>query len=223
MRIQWLLGLGLTLCVSLGIAAESMPKEAISPQNVLQNLKEGNQRFLNHEMLHRDFEKEILETKQQQFPTAVLLSCMDSRNVPSLTLDQGIGDVFSIKVAGNVLNDDNFASLEYGTAVVGAKLIVVMGHTRCGAVVSSCKNVQLGHITGLLNKIKPAVQTSKKADPKGACTDYAFVDHIAKQNVMDVIKEIPKRSPIIAKLMHDKKIEIVGAMYDVSTGKVDFF
>ena len=173
-------------------------------------------------MLHRDFERNI-RYQPTTIPSAVLLSCMDSRNVPSLTLDQGIGDVFSIKVAGNVLNDDILASMEYGTAVVGANLIVVMGHTRCGAVVSSCKNVELGHITSLLDKIKPAVKTLKNADPKGLCTDYTFVDRIAKQNVIDIVKAIPKRSPIIAKLLHDKKIEIVGGMYDVSTGKAVFF
>lgn len=226
LRSKWTLILALALTVTSSFANQSNEasrRDALTPKQVLKELKKGNQRYLNNQMIHRDFQKEMLSTKAAQFPTAIVLSCMDSRNIPYLSFDQGIGDIFSIRVAGNVLSDDMLASMEYATKVVGAKLIVVMGHTRCGAVAGACEGVELGHITGLVDKIKPAIKKTKQTNPKGSCKDYAFIDEAAKQNVMDMVNEIPKRSPIIEKLLNEKKIAIVAAMYDIRTGKVTFF
>lgn len=194
---------------------------ALTPQAALQKLMDGNTRFLNNNMRQRDFALQAKTTATQgQAPFAVILSCMDSRGSPEILFDQGIGDIFSLRVAGNVISKDMLASLEYATAVVGSKIIVVMGHSHCGAVESACKNVQLGNITSLLAKIRPAVDAVKTASSQ---CDEATVNQIAKQNVLDNIAGIAKESTLIKNLLTQKKIAIVGAFQDLNTGKVTFF
>lgn len=193
-----------------------------TPEQALKMLKQGNEHFLNGNMQNRNYIKQAKVTaKLGQAPFAVILNCMDSRGPVEIILDQGIGDIFSLRVAGNVLNEDTVGSMEYGTKVIGAKMIVVMGHTQCGAVEASCKSVKLGNLTGLLNQIKPAVETvagSKKIN----CTPEV-VDRIARQNVIDMITNLRHRSKIIDELAANKSIAIVGAMQNLRTGKVSFF
>lgn len=193
-----------------------------TPEQALKMLKQGNEHFLNGNMQNRNYIKQAKVTaKLGQAPFAVILNCMDSRGPVEIILDQGIGDIFSLRVAGNVLNEDIVGSMEYGTKVIGAKMIVVMGHTQCGAVEASCKSVKLGNLTGLLNQIKPAVETvagSKKIN----CTPEV-VDRIARQNVIDMITNLRHRSKIIDELAANKSIAIVGAMQNLRTGKVSFF
>ncbi len=190
---------------------------------VLQDLKDGNARFVSGKPRHHDYEKQIRDTKKTQTPKVIVLSCSDSRSIPELAFDQGIGSIFTIRVAGNVINKDVLGSMEYAADVIGAKLIVVLGHTNCGAMAAACKDVKFGNLTGLLQQIQPAVQTAKTATPSGGCKDKNFVDAIAKQNVINMIQQIPQKSSIIARLVKVKKVKIVGGIYDVSTGKVTFF
>lgn len=190
---------------------------------VLQTLVEGNARFVAGKPREHDYQAQILDTKKTQAPSTVVLSCMDSRSIPELAFDKGIGSVFTLRVAGNVINQDILGSMEYATKVVGAKLIVVMGHTNCGAIKAACKDAKLGNLTDLLQDIRPAVKTVESNVQNAECTDKTFVDQIAKQNVLNMIHAIPVQSPIIAELLKNNEVKIVGAMYDVSTGKVSFF
>jgi carbonic anhydrase len=189
---------------------------------VLADLKAGNQRFLNNQQIHRDYLKEIRETSVGQYPETAVLNCMDSRNIPELTFDQGIGEIFAVRIAGNIVNDDILGSLEYATAVVHARLIVVMGHTSCGAVHGACKNAELGFLTALLAKIQPAIREAKETMPNATCQDPKFIDEIARRNVQRMVQEIPQRSSVIADLIAKNKVKIIGAMYDISTGKATF-
>lgn len=192
----------------------------ITTDGAVKKLQDGNKRFLEHKMRNRDYALQAKTTAANgQAPFAVILSCMDSRGAPEIIFDQGIGDIFTLRVAGNVINQDIIASLEYATKVIGSKLIVVMGHTQCGAVEAACKDVQLGNITALLSQIKPAVAQVKEA--QSTC-DQETVDRIAKQNVINVMQAIPKESTIISDLLHQGKIKIIGAMHNLKTGKVDF-
>lgn len=190
---------------------------------ILQNLKDGNKRFVSGKPRHHDYEKQIRDTKNTQTPKVIVLSCSDSRSIPELAFDQGVGAIFTIRVAGNVINKDILGSMEYAADVIGAKLIVVLGHTNCGAVAAACKDVKFGNLTGLLQQIQPAVQTLKATTPSGSCKDKNFIDAIAKQNVINMMQQIPQQSPIIAHLVKAKKVKITGGIYDVSTGKVTFF
>lgn len=194
----------------------------ITPLTAIKKLQAGNQRFLDNKMRHRDYALQTKTTAQEgQAPFAVILSCMDSRGSPDILFDQGIGDIFSLRVAGNILNKDISGSLEYATVVVGAKLILVMGHSKCGAVEASCKGIKLGNITSLLSKITPAVQKIK--DSHALICNKETVDRIAKQNVLNVMRAIPQESILIRNLKAEQKIAIVGAFHDLSTGKISMF
>lgn len=194
---------------------------SITANGAIKKLQDGNKRFLENKMRNRDYALQAKTTaKEGQAPFAVILSCMDSRGSPEILFDQGIGDIFSLRVAGNVINNDIIASLEYATKVIGSKVIVVMGHTQCGAIEAACKNVQLGNITALLSQIKPAV-TQVRGSQSSTC-DQQIVDRIAKQNVINVVNSIPKESELISDLLNQGKIKIVGAMHNVKTGRIDF-
>jgi len=190
--------------------------------HVLKSLQQGNKRFTSGNLELHNYKKQIAYTKETQHPKTIVLSCMDSRSAPEIIFDQGIGDIFTIRVAGNVINSDILGSMEFGTQVAGAKLIVVLGHTRCGAVQAACQGDQLGHLSGLLQKIQPAVTRTETHLKTTSCSDPKLVDAIAEQNVMNIVQQIPQESPIIANLLKNKKINIVGAMYDISTGEVTF-
>ena len=190
---------------------------AMTPSTALELLKTGNARFVSNATKKRDWSAKVVATASGQFPFAAVLGCMDSRVPVEIAFDQGIGDVFGVRVAGNVVNDDELGSLEYAVKV-GTKLIVVLGHTDCGAVKGAVDDVQMGHLTALLAKIRPAVQAARCSDAK----DEACVTRVAEQNVLRSLREIHERSPYLAKYLDDGKVGLVGAMYDIATGKVTF-
>jgi carbonic anhydrase len=190
---------------------------ATTPAAALERLKDGNRRFAANAMTRRDWSAKVVATASGQFPFAAVLGCMDSRAPTEIVFDQGIGDVFGLRVAGNVVNDDELGSLEYAVKV-GAKLIVVLGHTDCGAVKGAIDGVQLGNLTGLLAKIRPAVAASGCDNAK----DEACVTKVAEMNVRQGVREIRQKSPYLATYLDQGKILLVAALYDVATGKVTF-
>lgn len=195
----------------------------LTPDTALQILKDGNQRFINNLKANRNLLQQVNETSTGQFPFATILSCIDSRTSAELIFDQGLGDVFSIRIAGNVLNEDILGSMEFGTKVVGTKIIAVLGHTKCGAIVGACNHVELGNLTGLLKKIEPAIEQEKEITEQRDGTNKEFVNRVATLNVTLTIDRIRKESPIVAELEQQGAIKIIGGMYDVETGEVDFF
>jgi carbonic anhydrase len=194
-----------------------------TPQMALEYLKEGNERFINNLKVDRNLLKQVNQTSEGQFPFATILSCIDSRTSGELVFDQGLGDIFSIRVAGNIINDDILGSMEYSCAIANAKIIVVLGHTKCGAIISACDNLKTGHLTNLLNKIKPAINAENytKVDRNG--NNVGFVNNVSANNVFHTIQQIRLQSLILADLEKSGKILIVGALYDIDTGKVSFF
>ena len=193
-------------------------QENLTPKDAYNILVEGNKRFEQNLKAQRNLQDQVLETSKGQYPFAVILSCIDSRVPAELVFDQGIGDIFSIRIAGNIINEDVLGSMEYACKVAGSKIAVVMGHSKCGAVTAACNHVELGNITALLSKINPAVNMANE----GAITDEV-IEEVAIRNVRLSIERIRNESPILAKMEKDGQIEIVGAMYDVSNGRVEFF
>jgi len=192
-------------------------QDNLTPKDAHNILVEGNKRFTQNLKTQRDLQAQVLETSMGQYPFAVILSCIDSRVPAELVFDQGIGDVFSARVAGNIINEDILGSMEYACKVAGSKIVVVMGHSKCGAVTAACEHVELGNITTLLNKIQPAV---KAVDEEMSA---AKVEKVAAINVKLSIERIRKESSILSELEKEGKIEIVGAMYNVSDGTVIFY
>lgn len=195
---------------------------ALSPDQALEKLKEGNLRFIGGKTLHRDYPSQVKITGHGQFPYASVVSCIDSRSGPELVFDQGIGDLFSPRIAGNFVNDDIIGSLEFASKVAGAKLIVVLGHTSCGAIKGACDNVQLGKLTGVLGKIRPAVDATP-GDGDRSAKNYAFVDQVAKTNVLRNVQAILDGSDVLREMAAKGEIKVVGAMLDVKTGVVTFY
>ena len=199
---------------------ETLTKEiqaGIKPVDAISRLKNGNQRFLENSKTERDLLTQVEKTGSGQFPFAALLSCIDSRVPAELVFDQGIGDIFNVRVAGNIVNEDILGSLEYSCKVAGSKLVLVLGHSRCGAVTSACKHVELGNITPLLSKIQPAVSSVVKGD-----LTPEIIEEVAVKNVENSIEQIRKDSPILKEMEDNGEIEIAGAIYDVQTGAVEF-
>jgi carbonic anhydrase len=193
-------------------------QEQITPTAALQMLIDGNARFVQNKMIQRDLQEQIADTSEGQFPFAAILSCIDSRVPAEIVFDQGLGDVFSARVAGNIVNEDVLGSIEYACKVAGSKIVVVMGHTKCGAVTAACNNVELGNITALLSKIKPAV----KKYSTGVEMDEETIERVAVQNVLFSIEAMKSDSPILAEMVESNEILIVGAIYNVSNGQVKF-
>jgi carbonic anhydrase len=194
-------------------------QSAMTPAKALDKLKAGNTRFRTGTSVERNLPAKVKATAAGQYPFAVVLSCMDSRVPVEAIFDQSIGDLFSIRVAGNVVNPDNLGSLEYAAKVIGVKLIVVLGHTSCGAVKGAIDNVKLGSLTELVAKIQPAVAASGS----GTSKDNAYVDKVGEQNVRLAMKEIREKSPVIKEMLDSGAVGMVGAMYDLETGAVTFF
>ena len=194
----------------------------LTPEMAFQILKDGNERFVNNLKAERNLLQQVNETKEGQFPFATILSCMDSRTSAELIFDQGLGDIFSIRIAGNILNDDILGSMEFATKVVGTKIILVLGHTKCGAIVGACNNVELGKLTQVLEKVKPAIEAEKTTTDNRTGSNRSFVDNVTENNVHINIDRIKKESPIIAELVQQGSVKIVGGIYDVETGKVTF-
>jgi carbonic anhydrase len=195
----------------------------LTPESALQILKEGNDRFVKNLKANRNLLQQANETSTGQFPFSTILSCMDSRTSAELIFDQGLGDIFSIRIAGNILNEDILGSMEFATKVVGTKVIVVLGHSKCGAIVGACNNVELGNLTTLLNKIKPAIFNEKETLENRDGANAAFVKNVTEINVHLTIERIRRESPIIAELEQEGTIKIVGGLYDVETGIVNIF
>jgi carbonic anhydrase len=193
-----------------------------TPEEALQALKDGNKRFVNNEPLNQDFQRQIAETANGQKPYAGILSCLDSRVPPEIVFDQGFGDVFVGRVAGNIEDINMLGSFEFATELVGTKLLVVLGHTSCGAVKGACQNAKLGNLTHLLDEIRPAVETIKAKHPDKDVCSPEMIDLVVEQNVIDTIEDIRSKSQVITELEAAGKVMVVGAMYDISTGKVRF-
>ena len=197
-------------------------QDSLTPDLALEILKEGNQRFVNNIKVNRNLLKQVNETSTNQFPFAAVLSCIDSRTSAELIFDQGLGDIFSIRIAGNILNDDILGSMEFACKKVGSKLIVVLGHTNCGAIIGACNDVKMGHLTSLINKIKPAIECETETTTNRNGTNIEFTENVSLNNVKLTVEGIKKRSTILAELENENKIKIVGGMYDVETGVVRF-
>lgn len=194
--------------------------KAIKPEQALQFLKDGNLRFLENQGKDHSYLSQVDATSGGQQPFAVVLGCIDSRVPPEVIFDLGIGDVFSIRIAGNFVNEDILGSMEFAAKVVGSKHFLVLGHTSCGAVQGAYQEVKLGNLTGLLEKIKPAVDKVREHSEQGQELD---INEIAKENVLLTIQEIKSRSPILKEMVENGEIGLSGAMYNVGTGKVTFF
>ena len=196
---------------------------AVDPGMALQLLKEGNQRFLDKSTISREFDKQIEMTTTGQYPFAAVVSCIDSRIPTEIVFDQGIGDIFNARVAGNFVNKDILGSLEFACKLAGSKLIVIMGHTSCGAVKGACDHAELGNLTGMLDNIMPAVD--KVATPEGedrSSKNLDFVNKVAVENVHLTIARLKKDSPVLNDMIDMGEIDVVGAMYDVASGAVTF-
>lgn len=197
--------------------------QSLTPEMAIELLKEGNKRFISNLKFNRNLLQQVNETSEQQFPFATILSCIDSRTSAELIFDQGLGDIFSIRVAGNVLNDDILGSMEFACKISGSKVIVVLGHTKCGAIKGACDNVKLGHLSGLLDKIKPAIDMEKETLKDRTSKNRNFVENVSANNVRYMKEQLIKRSPIIAELVNKGEIAVIGGMYDIETGVVTFY
>ena len=204
------------------VTQTSETQAAMTPDIALQMLKDGNARFVQGKMLERDYMQQVKATGDGQFPLAAVVGCIDSRASNELTFDQGIGDIFSVRVAGNFVNDDMLGSLEFACAAAGAKLVVVVGHTECGAVKGACDDVVLGNLTQTLANIKPAVAAVSGHESDRSSGNAEFVQAVADKNVVLTLDRIRERSPILRGMADKGEIGLAGAMYDVHTGKVAF-
>ncbi len=197
----------------------------MTPLKSLQYLKEGNQRFQNNLKANRNLLEQVNDTSDGQFPFATILSCIDSRVSAELVFDQGLGDIFSVRIAGNFVNEDILGSMEFASKLAGTKLIVVLGHTSCGAVKGACDDAKLGNLTAMLSKIKPAVNAV--VEPKDTSLrnskNSEFVDNVSHMNVKLTIDRIHAESPILSEMEKSGDIMIIGAMYDINTGEVTFY
>lgn len=227
----FLVALTTTACAQTGVATgerdltQALTAEtqaALSPMDVIQLLQEGNQRFLNDSAVERNFIEQVGQTAGGQYPMAAILGCIDSRVPHEIIFDKGVGDIFSARVAGNFVNTDILGSLEFATAVAGSKVVVVLGHTECGAVKGACDNVQMGNLTSTLANIAPAIYATTDVPGARTSANKDFVQAVAHENVELTVRNIIDRSPIMRGLVASGDLIVVGAMHDVSTGEVTF-
>lgn len=195
---------------------------SITPTKAIQYLREGNLRFVANLRAHRDLLEQVNATRDGQFPFATVLSCIDSRTSAELIFDQGLGDIFSIRVAGNVVNEDVLGSMEFACKLAGAKAIVVLGHSKCGAIKGACDGVQLGNLTTLLNKIQPSVYRERTESSNRSSSNPQFVEKVAEIQVRRSVQQIVEHSMVLRELVETGEIAIVGALYDVESGAVAF-
>lgn len=198
-------------------------RDKITPLEAIEILKKGNDRFVKNLKMNRNLLQQVNETSDGQHPFAVILSCIDSRTSAELIFDQGLGDIFSVRIAGNIQNEDILGSLEFSCKVAGAKVVVVLGHTKCGAVKGACDQVKMGNLTTLLERIKPAVLGETSVTTDRNAKNAEFVEKVASLNVRITKKQILKNSPILKEMIEKGEIALVGGMYDVETGIVDFY
>ena len=198
-------------------------QDTLTPEHALDILKEGNIRFVNNIKAHRNLLQQVNETSSGQFPFAAILSCIDSRTSAELIFDQGLGDILSIRIAGNILNDDILGSMELACKIAGSKLIVVIGHTNCGAIEAACNNITLGNLTSLLSKIKPAIETETKTLLNRNGTNIPYLYNVTVNNVFLTVKKIKEQSAILKEMVEKNEIKIIGGLHDIETGQVTFF
>jgi len=195
----------------------------MTPRKALEFLQEGNKRFVNNLKAHRDLLEQANATIDGQWPFATILSCIDSRTSSELIFDQGLGDIFSVRIAGNIVNTDILGSMEFACKVAGSKLIIVLGHSKCGAVKGACDHIEMGNLTELLSKIQPAVYQEKTTTEDRTSKNATFVENVAKINVKRSVKSIIERSYILEQMLENGEIGIIGAMHNIETGKVKFY
>ena len=196
---------------------------AITPSMAIAILKEGNKRFMNNLKANRNLLEQANETSDGQHPFAIILSCIDSRTSAELIFDQGLGDVFSVRIAGNIINEDILGSMEFACKVAGSKIIVVLGHSKCGAIKGACDHVEMGNLTALLSKIQPAVYDEKTETETRNSSNSEFVEKVASINVKRNVNAIMERSPILKEMIQNGEIGIIGGMHNISNGEVTFF
>jgi carbonic anhydrase len=195
----------------------------LTPEKALELLKEGNKRFINNLKMNRNLLQQVNETAAGQYPFAFILSCIDSRTSAELIFDQGLGDIFSCRIAGNILNKDILGSMEFACKIAGSKIIVVLGHTKCGAIKGACDDVRMGNLSSLLSKVKPAIEAEVITEENRTANNPFFVENVARLNVLLTLKQIPEESPIVSELIENGEVILVGAIYNVETGVVEFF
>jgi len=198
-------------------------QSAITPVMALDLLKSGNKRFIDNIKINRNLLQQANETSDGQHPFAVVLSCIDSRTSAELIFDQGLGDIFSVRIAGNIINEDILGSMEFGCKVAGAKIIVVLGHSKCGAVRGACDHVEMGNLTALLNKIQPAVFDEKTETENRTSSNDEFVEKVSMINVKRTVEAIMQRSPILKEMLEKGECGIVGGNHNITTGEVKFY
>ncbi len=194
----------------------------VTPERALQFLREGNYRFLNNLKSNRNLLQQVNETSEGQFPFATILSCIDSRTSAELVFDQGLGDVFSIRIAGAVVNNDILGSMEFACKAAGSKIVVVLGHTKCGAVKGACDNVQMGNLSTLLNKIQPSIYFERTTKENRNSGNAEFVEKVARIQVKRSVEAIIEQSVVLREMIEKNEIALIGAVYNVQTGEVDF-
>lgn len=197
--------------------------DSISPAQAIELLKDGNKRFINNLKINRNLLQQANETSDGQHPFAVILSCIDSRTSAELIFDQGLGDIFSVRIAGNIINEDILGSMEFGCKVAGSKIIVVLGHTKCGAVKGACDHLEMGNLTSLLTKIRPAVDDEESVKENRNSGNDEFVEKVSTINVKRTVRAIMERSPILKEMVETGRIGIAGATHNISTGHVHFY
>ena len=198
-------------------------QDAVTPKMIIERFKSGNERFANGKSTQRNYIQQVKATSAKQYPLASVVSCIDSRAPAEIVFDQGIGDLFNARVAGNIVNEDILGSLEFASKIEGAKLIVVLGHTSCGAIKGACDDAKLGNLTALLAKIKPAVAAVPNDGKDRSSKNDAFVNMVAERNVRMAVQMIREKSPVLKEMEQKGEIMIVGAMYDLKTGKVAWY
>lgn len=200
-------------------------QDQMSSASALKELKDGNQRFVEKKQLNRDLMQQVSETSNGQFPFATILSCIDSRVSSELIFDQGIGDIFSVRIAGNFINEDILGSMEFACKLAGTKLVLVLGHTACGAVKGACDHARLGNLTTLINKIEPSVEAVKEPEDVSLrnSSNIDFVNEVAAVNVKMAIENIRDKSQVLKELEDAGEIQIIGGMYDIKTGAVEIY
>ncbi|HTG65442.1 MAG TPA: carbonic anhydrase family protein [Flavobacterium sp.] len=198
-------------------------QSAITPSIALELLEEGNKRFVNNLKANRNLLQQANETSDGQHPFAIILSCIDSRTSAELIFDQGLGDVFSARIAGNIINEDILGSMEFACKVAGSKIIVVLGHSKCGAIKGACDHVEMGNLTALLTKIRPAVDSETETTENRTSSNPVFVENVAAINVKRTVKSIMERSTILKEMIEKGEIGIIGGIHDITTGQVSYF
>ena len=198
-------------------------QDAITPKIAIEILKDGNKRFMNNLKANRNLLEQANETSDGQHPFAVILSCIDSRTSAELIFDQGLGDIFSVRIAGNIINEDILGSMEFACKVAGSKIIAVLGHTKCGAVKGACDHIEMGNLTALLSKIQPAVYDEKSVAENRNSGNSEFVEKVAAINVKRTVTSIIERSPILKEMIQNGEIGIIGGMHNLADGQVVFY